>query len=420
MKPYYENINLDFFQVFFMIVYLVIFFFLLMFIARKLLLKDDKFNRYYFIGVLSMYFVLIIGDIKFDYIPLFPDTQLYYDLLIGKIKTVPSIELTIGFGLFSRLFYFLSCGNIINYILFNSIINQIGILLLWKSFRIYKKDEISIKNQRLFLIFSAIYPVSIIYSLTLLRESYFILAFSIFLIGIMKKSKINIFLVLGTTLVIIFRTKYVIFCLMIYAIKLLYCNTIKLKYKAIGTILLIPIMYFGLNYVAVRYLNIGISPAELDDFRNSQREIYLNSGMEYPYVVWNTWLDVFKAYPLLIAQFLLSPLPILVDYDFLNSLAYTIDAFYVIIVLVLFLFNIRNNYKNLFWIVTILSIIVLSSIFEYFLTGGVRHRYVAILMFIPLLFSDKKEKGLYGNRSFNFFTSKRKYKTINFTGKKYK
>ncbi|MGO1653050.1 hypothetical protein, partial [Senegalia sp. (in: firmicutes)] len=90
MKPYYENINLDFLQIFSMLIYLAVFFFLLMFISKKLLLKDDKFNRYYFIGLLSMYFILLIGDIKFDYIPLFPDTQLYYDLLLDFSKRVES------------------------------------------------------------------------------------------------------------------------------------------------------------------------------------------------------------------------------------------------------------------------------------------------------------------------------------------
>lgn len=420
MKPYYENINLDFLQIFSMMIYLAAFFFLLMFISKKLLLKDDKFNRYYFIGLLSMYFILLIGDIKFDYIPLFPDTQLYYDLLLDFSKRVESIELNIGFGIFSRLIYLLSFKNIGIYILSNALINQIGILLLWKSFRIYKQDKVTIKNQRLFLIFSAIYPVSIIYSLTLLRESYFLFAFSVFLIGIMKKEKINIPLILGTVLVVVFRTKYIMFCFVIYLIKFIFYDRRFMKYKIMAATILYPFIYNFINKLSIKFIRIRLTINSFQDFRNSQRRRYIDTGLAYPETSWTNWLDALKDYPLLMAQFLFSPLPIVVEYDFLQSLAYTIDALYVIVLLILFFMNIRNNYKNTFWIITIVISIALSSMFEYFITGAVRHRYAIILMLIPLLFSDKKENKINGNRSVNFFNKQKRYKTIDFTRKKYK
>lgn len=418
MKPYYENINLDFLQIFSMLIYLAAFFFLLMFISKKLLLKDDKFNRYYFIGLLSMYFILLIGDMKFDYIPLFPDTQLYYDLLLDFSKRVESIELNIGFGIFSRLIYLLSFKNIGIYILFNSVINQIGILLLWKAFRIYKEDKVTIKNQRLFLLFSAVYPVSIIYSLTLLRESYFLFAFSVFLIGIMKKNIVNIPTIIGSILVIIFRTKYIMFFSIIFIIKLVFYNKKFIKYKVLSLIVLSPIIYNVLNKIAIRFLKVGLDINSLQMLRNIQREIYLYTGLVYPETIWNNWIDVLKDLILLIAQFLLAPLPILVENDFMQSIGYTIDALYVIVILLLFLINLKNSYKNVFWIVTLTVIIVLSSMFEYFLTGAVRHRYTAILMFIPLLFSDKKEN-FNDNRSFDVFSRQNKHSTIDFTGKKF-
>lgn len=423
MKPYYENINLDFLQIFSMTIYLVIFFFLLTFISKKLLLKDDKFNKYYFITILGVYFILLIGDIKFDYIPLFPDTERYYELLMDFSKRVESIELNIGFGIFSRFIYLLSFKNIGIYILFNAVINQIGILLLWKAFRIYKNDEITIKNQRWFLAFSFIYPVSIIYSLTLLRESYFIFAFSVFLIGIMKQEKVNLCLILGSILVVIFRTKYLMFCFIIYLIKLVFYDKKFMKYKIVAITILSPFIYKLIDWFSTKFIRIGLNVTSLQDFRNMQMRRYLDTGLVYPEVVWNNWVDLLKDYIFLVAQFLLSPLPILVEYDFLNSIAYTIDAFYVIIVLILFFINLRKNYKNVFWVVTLLVIIILSSMFEYFLTGGVRHRYVLILMFIPLLFSDKSDKkeiGFNGNRSFNFFSKQKKHRTIEFTRKKYK
>lgn len=419
MKPYYENINLDFLQIFSMLIYLAAFFFLLMFISKKLLLKDDKFNRYYFIGLLSMYFILLIGDIKFDYIPLFPDTNRYYELFLDFSKRVESIELNIGFGIFSRFIYFLSFKNIGIYILFNAIINQTGILLLWKAFRIYKHDEVTIKNQRLFLIFSAVYPVSIIYSLTLLRESYFLFAFSVFLIGIMKKERINIPLVLGSILVVIFRTKYLMFCFLIFIIKVVFYDKKFIKYKVVITAIISPLIYKLIDWFSTKFIRIGLNVTSLQDFRNMQMRRYLETGLVYPEVSWTSWIDLFKDYPALIAQFLLSPLPILIEYDFMESLAYTIDALYVIVILLLFLINLRNNYINIFWIVTLIVIIILSSMFEYFLTGGVRHRYVLIIMFIPILFSDKK--GNYNDsRSFNVFRRQNRNRTIDFTRKKFK
>ncbi|WP_130805781.1 hypothetical protein [Senegalia massiliensis] len=402
MKPYYENINLDFLQIFSMIIYLVIFFFLLTFISKKLLLKDDKFNKYYFITILGVYFILLIGDIKFDYIPLFPDTELYYNFLNNSGSFISPIELSRGFGLFSRTVYLFSFNNIGIYLLFNAIINQIGILLLWKSFMIYKKDKVTIKNQRLFLIFSAIYPVSIIYALTLLRESYFIFSFSIFLIGVMKKEKINLVLILGSILVVIFRIQYIVFCFLIYIIKLVFSNKKYIKYKIGFITFLSPFMYKTINWFTSKFLGIGLNAISLRDFRNMQRNRYLDKGTVYPEVDWSNWIELFKDYPALIIQFLLTPFPILVEYDFLNSIAYTIDAIYVIVVLTLFLINLRYTYKNVFWIFTLIVIIALSSMFEYFFTGGVRHRYTAIIMLIPLIFSDKKEN-LNGSRSFNVF-----------------
>lgn len=419
MKPYYENINLDFLQIFSMLIYLAAFFFLLMFISKKLLLKDDKFNRYYFIGLLSMYFILLIGDIKFDYIPLFPDTQLYYDFLNNSNSFISSEELSRGFGLFARIIYLLSFKNIGIYILFNALINQIGILLLWKAFRIYKEDKVTIKNQRLYLIFTFLYPVAMLYSLTLLRESYFLLSFSIFVLGLIQKNKLNITLIIGTVLVILFRTKFIILCILLYIFKIIIMNKLSNKIKIMILLLGIPLIYMIINKVSSEILGIGLYPVNLQDFRNFQTLKYSESGIVYPKVEWSSWFDVLKDYPALIVQFLLSPLPILVEYDFLNSIAYTLDALYVIIALILFLINIRNSYKNLFWVSIILVIIILSSMFEYFLTGAVRHRYVAIIMFIPLLFSDKKEKSFYGSRSSNVFSRQKKYKTIDFTSKKY-
>lgn len=420
MKTYYENISLDFFNTFPMIIYLLLFFFLLIYLSKKLLLKDEKFNKFYFIAILSIYFILLLGDIKYDYIPFFPDTEKYYELLMDFSKRVSSIELNIGFGIFSRFIYLLSFKNIGIYILANALINQIGILLLWKAFRIYKKDKVTIKNQRLFLIFSFIYPVSIIYSLTLLRESYFIFAFSVFLIGIMKSTKINIYTILGAILVVIFRTKYIMFCGIVYFMKIVFYDGKDIKYKVGGIIVLSPLIYKFIDWFSTKSMGIALNVTSLREFRNEQMIRYINTGFAYPRVDWNSWMDILKDYPLLIAQFLFSPLPILIEYDFLKSIGYTLDAFFVIIVLLLFLTNIRNNYKNTFWIVTLLAIMLLSSMFEYFLTGGVRHRYALILMFIPLLFSDKKENEFNENRSFNFFSKSKKYKTIDFTGKKYK
>ncbi|MFW6016812.1 MAG: hypothetical protein ACOCRK_10275, partial [bacterium] len=249
------------------------------------------------------------------------------------------------------------------------------------------KNNVDIIDQRVFLVLSATYPLAIIYSLVPLRESYFLFGIGLLLIGVMKNKPFNIYLIFGLVITILMRIPYIMYILFILFFKYTY----NFKYRFFLYLILLPIFFILAELLSQNIINNSLTPEGLASFRNYQGTLREGPG-GYPPVNWTNWLDVIFYFPKLFLQFLVAPLPVIVKIDFWTKYAYFADGLFVVFIVVMLLFNNKKIRKYKFWIFNIFIFISLTCMFEYFLTGAVRHRYPAILMMLPMLSSLYKFK----------------------------
>ena len=412
MKLYYENI--EFYHVLLFPLYLLLVYGMLLVISQKLLLKDVGFIKKYYGILIFVYSTLLLFDLHFDYIPFFPDTILYTDIIEGKSTLSNELPLELeSFYFLSLLFSWVSMKSMILYLIFNLFINQIAIMMYWKAWKVYKNNNVKISEQRIYLLITSVYPLSVLYSLVPLRESFFVLGFSIFLFGLVYRKK-NFYLLLGLLLIFLLRKEVFVLAILIVIIKMIVVRKNQINSKTLILIFaLAPLLILIGNALSLKFLNIGISPNELANFRNYQRNSYLDSGMTYPSVYWNNWLDLILDVPGITMQFIYAPLPVIVNINFYSSVLYFVDALLMVVLTAILLLNSRWNLKNHFWWGIICIFLIISSLFEYYLLGAVRHRYFIVLMVFPVIAEGIIRRREYNvDRSADVYNGKKKYQRV--------
>ncbi|MFR5264947.1 hypothetical protein [Clostridium sp.] len=369
-------------------IYLVVVFFILYYAMKTMLLEDRKYNKIYLILLIIFNFTVLLASTVVKLIPDFPDANMYSGIVrTGIMPPNQTMAVAVGFKYGSLIFRYLSFHNVLWYVAFNFLINQLGIILIWKAWIKYKKGNVMLIQQRIYFILTAFYPMALLMGIVPFRGSYFLIFFAIFLYGAVSKWVINIPFVIGSLGMIILRKEYVMVVGLIFLVKLY--NSIKIKNKGIKAILAIIVLiicYVAGSYAAKKLFNLSVTPQGLSHFRNGQTIQYINTRYSYPLIHWKNWLQVITYSPLLLLQFLVAPLPIVSHIDPFKGLAYLADALYVIFLTFLFIIRINKNIKgNAFWIINILILWVLNGMFEYYINAAVRHRYYMIIMLIALI-----------------------------------
>lgn len=369
-------------------IYLVVVFFILYYAMKTMLLEDRKYNKIYLILLIIFNFTVLLASTVVKLIPDFPDANMYSGIVrTGIMPPNQTMAVAVGFKYGSLIFRYLSFHNVLWYVAFNFLINQLGIILIWKAWIKYKKGNVMLIQQRIYFILTAFYPMALLMGIVPFRGSYFLIFFAIFLYGAVSKWVINIPFVIGSLGMIILRKEYVMVVGLIFLVKLY--NSIKIKNKGIKAILAIIVLiicYVAGSYAAKKLFNLSVTPQGLSHFRNGQTIQYINTRYSYPLIHWKNWLQVIAYSPLLLLQFLFAPLPIVSHIDPFKGLAYLADALYVVFLTLLFIVRIHKNIKgNGFWIVNILVLWVLNGMFEYYINAAVRHRYYMIIMLIALI-----------------------------------
>ena len=369
-------------------IYLVVVFFILYYAMKTMLLEDRKYNKIYLILLIIFNFTVLLASTVVKLIPDFPDANMYSGIVrTGIMPPNQTMAVAVGFKYGIVIFRYLSFHNVLWYVAFNFLINQLGIILIWKAWIKYKKGNVMLIQQRIYFILTAFYPMALLMGIVPFRGSYFLIFFAIFLYGAVSKWVINIPFVIGSLGMIILRKEYVMVVGLIFLVKLY--NSIKIKNKGIKAILAIIVLiicYVAGSYAAKKLFNLSVTPQGLSHFRNGQTIQYINTRYSYPLIHWKNWLQVITYSPLLLLQFLVAPLPIVSHIDPFKGLAYLADALYVIFLTFLFIIRINKNIKgNAFWIINILILWVLNGMFEYYINAAVRHRYYMIIMLIALI-----------------------------------
>lgn len=382
MKAYYELV--EFWDLLTLPFYFGLIYLLLYGIGKKLLLPDGGYLKIHLLALLLFYLIIGLVDFKIKLIPFFPDTGLFTRILeTGVTPDNQSLGVRIGYKFLAIPIYWLSLTSIFNYFLFNVLFFQVGLILIAAAYiRIFKVTEVWF--QRFFLSLSVFMPSIIIYSFTPLRESYFALALGLFFYGLSRPRLFNFFLILGFVLAAILRVQLVLYFSAVLGLKLLYDLPWKQTTKWLTVLVLFPVGFLVLNVISKNLLNIEISPASLSIFRNIQRINYFETGVTYPEVDWNSWLDLILAFPGLFFQFLLAPFPVLVFIPFWTKIAYFADGLYLLLILFFLVIGLKSLSTRGIWILFIVVYVAMSGFFEFHLLGAVRHRLPATLFLIAL------------------------------------
>ena len=307
--------------------------------------------------------------------PYLHDTDIFSYIVEEGVVNVESRGVNLYY-LISKPLVILSAYQIEVYLLFQQFIFILALLFIWKGWQIHC-ENLKIKTGlfEVFVLLAVIYPSTILYITTPLREFIQILGFSIFLYGLAVNLQNGkwLWLIIGVVLTLFVRPQLIL----IYPILILIAkqkNIFKLLAYGLGIVPLILLAFNVMNY--------HFRVSWFARFRNASIEHYGGSGMTYGYVEWQTYSDLLLDLPVLALQFLLSPMPIMHDVNPLSLLMLFLDFIFVSFVLFGALsikFRVSGTYLKIF-----IYAITLFAMKEFFIGGAVRHRFPLILMILPL------------------------------------
>lgn len=338
-----------------------------------------------YVAISGWFFRVLIGFLAplLSFFPSVTDANLFSKIISENFY--PDYQST-GVKVFFYMTYIvrlLSLWDIQIFVLYQVFLYALSLLIILYAFELWinSKGELVNSNTKIFYIFlSAIYPASIMYISVPLREFLIVFAISIFTLGSVKwlisKKDVGV-LLLGTVIVLAVRPQ-------LLPALLLSLFLIRFSFN-IYNVLIITIMPALLIYI-FSVVFFDISPERLSAIRATWSEMHAIEV--YGIFNWHSWIDVVMDYPLLLLQYLLSPIPILHQKDVFSMVAALFDiVFLVPVYLCVMCLTIKRNkilIGSPFMVISLVTIL-LSALWEAYIGGAVRHRMISMLLLLPLV-----------------------------------
>ena len=306
-----------------------------------------------------------------------PDTSMY-NLIIttGLYPETTSVNITAVYYL-SLVLGILCLNSAVIFTFFNIFFYAIGLMMLIAGIRPVS-SELKIRQQNWLAILLFLWPAAFMYQSVPLREAYIMLGICIYITGFMRfmdKGKVS-YLIVGGIILVLVRMQLIIALLPITVLLLLYRKKAHWLWQILG----LAAALAG-AFVFIRFMVLGesFSPEALAMLRN---EYLLDSGEQtYGNVYWTSYGMMLKDIPFMVVQFILSPLPVFSAHSMSGMTLAQADMIFVAIILLIIASRFISNIKK-YADVMILALIfaVVFSLYEFHLTGAVRHRMPLILM----------------------------------------
>ncbi len=328
-------------------------------------------------AIFLVYSVTLIANSMLGFLPEMPDTSLYTYMITTGLYPETSTFNVMAIYYLSIVIGILCLNSPIIFVLFNIFFYLIGCMLLLSAIRPVTASLKS-RQQLIMAVMLLIWPAALVFQSVPLREAYIMLAMCVYLTGFMHASDQgkHRYLIIGAIMLILLRVHLIVTLLPVTAILLLY----RRKAKPVVQLAVIVAVVAGL-LLFFRFVLLGepLSPEALGNLRNSY---LVNLGEQtYGNVEWNTYWDMLRDVPFLTLQFLLSPLPIFSGHDMSTMTFAMIDMCFVLAILamtiVLLLTHIRR-YGDILLLILVFAVVF--SLYEFHLTGAVRHRMPVVLM----------------------------------------
>lgn len=340
-------------------------------------------------GILSTFLCLFLIRLLFSFyapfnpfIPNFGDTGLFSNIISNN-------EFYEQQSLGVRLYYYLSYPlriisgfNIICFLILQTSIYYISMLIIWRAYLESKPlRNIESKNKAfiIYIFLITIYPAALMYISVPLREYLLILALSVFLLGLTRYINRNSVLVLFISFMLFLMVRpHLIPALM----AIIYFSKYHNKFLSYIIAIFIPAVLLYIFSI----LLYPITPSELTKIREGWASVHPEDV--YGVFNWTSWWDVLISLPQLLVQYILSPLPILHNRNPFSMLAGFFDVLFVLIIIITLSFCYLNkktkNKIPIQFFLTAIIITILSSIWEAYIGGAIRHRMTTIIPLIPI------------------------------------
>ena len=319
----------------------------------------------------------------------FPPDTLIYALVIDDFTNYDQSSYGVKFHSLINYFTFKLClGYPIVFITFSTFYYFLGMIFIWKAYQVcYQSKRNSFS---LYLLIFSIYPAALIIIPTLLRESSTILyiGYCMFIISKFSSGK-NV----RPLELIIFLMGFLSLCatrlILGFSLLAVICATWLIKNlrpsKLAYLIIIVALSALALNYIATSFYQVDLSFEWVANFRSK----YSEYGVEAfgTNLEWTTNLLKLKNTISLSIQYLLSPLPILVDSNVMfRKTIPTLDAIFIVFITLL-VFTQKNLRIQGLWILWILFFLVPSALMETNISGAYRHRMNVVVLLLPMFTS---------------------------------
>jgi hypothetical protein len=324
-----------------------------------------------------LYCACIIADSLFDFMPFMPDTHLYsYMITTGLYPETSSVNvlaiyyLSIGIGI-------LCLNSPVIFTFFNILFYILG-MQFFISGCIITREKRKEAQQYVMSLFLLLWPAAFMYIAVPLREAYILLAMGIYLTGVVRLLHVGkaFHLLVGALLLLLLRMQLLIAVIPVTAVLLIWKRPMAtwLRAAAVAGIAIAAVLF-------LRFLVLGesFSPEALAQLRN---DYLVDAGTQtYGNVYWQTYGDMLLDIPFLVLQFLLSPLPVFSAHDFSDMTFATLDMVFVVVLLLLIAAGGPSVWsKNKAYLLFALVFAVIFALYEFHITGAVRHRMPLVLM----------------------------------------
>ncbi|MEZ8865785.1 hypothetical protein AB6F25_12120 [Vibrio splendidus] len=364
---------------FFIPLFLILTFFYLAFFIR-FVSKDSRLIIFALFLWFSRTLLGYIAPIS-SFFPNLGDTTLFAKVITDNYLPNDASLGILNYYYLTYFFRLVSMFNVQNFVLIQGFIYVISISILYISFVDwcrYKRIFVSKSTLVVYLVLSHFYPASIIYILVPLREFLIIFALSIFIYGAVKFSIKNDLLPIALGFILIFLVRPQL-------LPALFCTVYFIKFNSRWyhylTILIMPIISVYL-FSLVFY---EITPDKLSYIRGNWSEMH--GEQVYGVFQWGNWIDLAKDIPILLLQYMLSPAPILHNLSPFSMKAAFVDLVFLVPIYLMVIYIILKGKKDFlfspYFIFFVVSL-VMSSVWEAYIGGAVRHRLVSIVPLLPI------------------------------------
>jgi hypothetical protein len=327
------------------------------------------------------YSVVLIADSFLDFMPYLPDTEMYTYMIKSSLYPETSSVNVLALYYFSLVIAILCLNSPVIFTFFSVFFYIIGTQFLISRIKSHSGYDVH-RQQSIMSAMLLIWPAGLMYVSVPLREAYLLLAMCIFVAGFLsflRERKLGL-LITGSILLILLRVQMFVCLAPLAGLLIVLKGKFHLALKAgVLTSAVVLVLVF------LRYMVLGepFSAAALSDLRNE----YIAEGGDYSYgnVYWQSYGDMLLDLPFLILQFILSPLPVFSSYNTSHMFLANADMVFVLIILLIILADIRYHLKNHAALLSLALVFsVVFALYEYHLTGAVRHRMpMVIMLMIP-------------------------------------